>query len=310
MENKEIKKILCFLFFACILWACPSFAANEAIVVVKQSGVKVYDRVLDGFESTTRARVRVVETGGFGSEGRIIEAVHDSAAPIVFAIGEDSLARVADIKKRGLLASRILFAMALDPAEVLSPPCQATGVEMAIDPSVALDTLKKVLPQAKRLGVVYDPSKTGYVYSALVKAAKQRGMAVKGIAVSRPGQVPPALDSLAGKIDAIYMLPDVTVLDPINIEYMTEISLEKRIPVFAISEKYVENGALLALGLDPFDIGRQAGEMVNRFLPCKKAICRADFARKGVLSINLRVAKILGIRIPDDVRKAAAEVVK
>ncbi|MDA8157462.1 MAG: ABC transporter substrate binding protein [Actinomycetota bacterium] len=317
MGTRKLKKPL-YLFFTCplLLVICfivakPSFAATEKIIVVKQRGIRIYAQVLSGFESTTKARIRVVEPGsGPEANVQLIEAVHDSAAPLVFTIGQDSLARAAALKKSGLMDARILYAMALDPAEALPPGPTAAGVGMAIAPPVALDTLKKVLPSAKRIGVVYTVSKTGYIYSALVKAARQRGMAVKGIAVSGPRQFAPALDKLAGKIDVLYMLPDITVLDSINLEYMMEFSLERRVPVFAISGKYVENGALLALSLNPYDIGRQAGEMANRILSGRQARGWMEFARGGALSINLRVARILGIKVPEEAIKTAVEIVK
>ena len=37
--------------------------------------------------------------------------------------------------------------------------------------------------------------------------------------------------------------------------------LENKIPILTFAEKYVEIGALISIGIDVFDMGRQAGEI-------------------------------------------------
>ncbi len=60
----------------------------------------------------------------------------------------------------------------------------------------------------------------------------------------------------------------------------------------------MELGALMSIGIDAFDIGRQAGEMAQEILSGRdvKGVQPVD-ARKSVISINMKIAEKLGIVI-------------
>lgn len=102
------------------------------------------------------------------------------------------------------------------------------------------------------------------------------------------------------------MLPDLTVITPETVEFPLLFSLENKIPILTFSDKYVESGAFMSVNIDPFDIGRQAGEMaaaVSRSRGIKQA--RRVEARKGTISINMTVARKLGIDIDEEIIKDA-----
>ena len=102
------------------------------------------------------------------------------------------------------------------------------------------------------------------------------------------------------------MLPDLTVITPETIEFVLLFSLENKIPILAFSEKYVELGALMSVGIDAFDIGIQAGEMAEKILSGRDIMnARHVDARKAVISINLKVAKTLGIPIDEKIIRKA-----
>jgi putative ABC transport system substrate-binding protein len=89
----------------------------------------------------------------------------------------------------------------------------------------------------------------------------------------------------------------LTVIIPETVEAMLLFSLENKIPLVSFSEKYVEMGALMSIGVDAFDMGMQAGEMAQRILSGGTVNVHHTDARKAVISINSKVAKKLGISI-------------
>jgi putative ABC transport system substrate-binding protein len=96
------------------------------------------------------------------------------------------------------------------------------------------------------------------------------------------------------------MIPDLTVITPETVEFLLLFSLENQIPLLAFSDKYVELGALLSIGIDPFDIGRQAGEMAKKILSGGdvRNVQQVD-ARKAIISVNLKIARKLGMNIDE-----------
>ena len=100
------------------------------------------------------------------------------------------------------------------------------------------------------------------------------------------------------QIDVFWMFPDLTIVTPETVEYIMLFSLENKVPIITFSEKYVALGALLSIGIDSHDIGVQAGEMAKQLL-LDKQITKITLikARKAKITINLNVAKQLGIKL-------------
>ncbi len=118
-----------------------------------------------------------------------------------------------------------------------------------------------------------------------------------------------AIKDLEGKIDAIWMVPDTTVVMPFSIKYMLLFSFRNKIPLFGLSDKYVKRGALLAVSFDATDMGRQAGELALQILKKENdENSSLIFARALKLFLNLKTAKIMGLKIPEEMKERADKI--
>ena len=67
----------------------------------------------------------------------------------------------------------------------------------------------------------------------------------------------------------------------------------------------------MCLSCDYEDIGKQAAELAERILKGEKAgNIPVAMPRKVLLSLNLRTADQIGLRVPDKVIKSADEVIR
>jgi putative ABC transport system substrate-binding protein len=108
------------------------------------------------------------------------------------------------------------------------------------------------------------------------------------------------------QIDAFWMFPDLTIVTPETVEYIMLFSLENKVPIITFSEKYVELGALLSIGIDSYDIGVQTGELAKQLLSDEQITKITSIkARKAITTINLNVAKQLGIKLNRDLIERA-----
>ncbi|HYS44194.1 MAG TPA: ABC transporter substrate binding protein, partial [Geobacteraceae bacterium] len=150
----------------------------------------------------------------------------------------------------------------------------------------------------RMVGVICDPAKSGYLVKRAQQAARGRGIELAVREVQTPRDVPDALTSLKGIVDALWMFPDTTVVTPETVELFLLTSQENRFPVIGFAGKYVEMGALTALDIDSFDQGRQAGEMAAHIL---NGSAVADLpgaeARSTTVKVNRSVARKLGISL-------------
>jgi putative ABC transport system substrate-binding protein len=100
---------------------------------------------------------------------------------------------------------------------------------------------------------------------------------------------------MKGKADLFWMLPDATVITPETVESILLLSLDYKIPILTFSEKYLELGAMLSIGVDPFDIGCQAGEMARKIFSGASGDAQHADARKALVAVNMKIAGKLGI---------------
>ena len=295
-----IKNIF-FIFLLLALILPPRIAdAEQKIVAVQGMRIKPYEEALRGFQSVCNAAIQEIVISE-QEESEIVKKIHRIKPDLILAVGIEALSKVRKIKD-----IPIVYLMVLNPPNPISKQDNITGVNMNIPPEKQLGLFQQVLFRVKRIGLLYDPSKTGYLVEKALYSSEKLGIKLIMKEVHNPKDVPSMLDSMKDGIDAFWMLPDTTVVTPETIEFIFLFSLENRIPVLTFSDKYLELGAMMSVGIDTFDIGRQAGEMAVEVLSGMniKNIPKVD-AQKAVVTLNLKVAKKLGVKIKNGINSKA-----
>jgi putative ABC transport system substrate-binding protein len=266
--------------------------AEQNIVAVQSLKIKPYEEALKGFQSFCNVKTEEVLIPEH-EEAEIVKEIRRIKPDMILAFGGEALSKVRKIKD-----VPIVYLMVLNPPNSISKQGNITGVSMNIPPEKQLSLLKEVLHEVKRVGLLYNPARTGYLVEEVRHSAEMLGIKLVIKEVHKPNEVPSTLDSMRDGIDAFWMLPDTTVVTPKTVESFFLFSLENRIPVLTFSDKYLELGAMISVSIDAFDIGRQAGKMAKDILSGLdiKNFPRVD-AQMAILTLNLKVAKTLGIRV-------------
>jgi putative ABC transport system substrate-binding protein len=301
-QKKHIVLVAIVVFLS--LLSHTSFVSAGEIVALKSSSMNPYDEALAGFRSTCKCTVRELNLAEMDKRD-VKEMILRSKPAAVLAIGTDALNSVLNIS--GL---PVFYTLALPPGpEITDTRKNLSGVGMDIPPETFLSTMARLFPRAKRIGLVYSKRNTGN----FVKAAKaiSRSMLLEIIALenSDPGQTPALLQTLRGKIDVFWILPDPTVTTPGTIDSILLFSFQNNVPVVSFTKKHVKMGALASLSVNPFDLGAQTGEIALKKLNnSRSGIPAFSNPQKINLSVNNTVAEKLGIPLTDAVLREAGEV--
>ena len=296
-----LRNLFRLLIFLILLTLCQGSAwAGQEIVAIQSIRIQPYEDAVQGFEMACGAKIeRLIISELKGTD--IVEKINEIRPDMILAVGLDALSRVKRIKD-----IPVIYLMVLHPQSILSGEKNISGVSMDIPQEKQLRTLLDALPRTKTVGLLYAQEKTGRLAEKAREAARKIGIKLLAKEVHSTRDVPQSIQDMKGKIDVFWMLPDLTVITPETIEFVLLFSLENKIPVLAFSEKYVELGALMSVGIDAFDIGIQAGEMAEKILSGRDIMnIRQVDARKAVISINLKVAKTLGIPIDEKIIRKA-----
>lgn len=186
-----------------------------------------------------------------------------------------------------------------------------TGVsdELPLEPQI--DLMKKIVPTVKNIGYVYSPGEVNSttVLEQLKTKLGGQGLNVVAAPAQRSSDVLTAARSLQGKVDLIYTSLDNNVVS--SYESLYKAAVEMKTPLVAADTDSVKRGAVAALGVNYYDIGKKTGGVVVDILKGKKAgeipSARVDAANLD-LFVSKKNAAAAGITVSEDVLKSAKEV--
>lgn len=186
-----------------------------------------------------------------------------------------------------------------------------TGVSDALSLEDQLALIKQIVPNAKKVGMVYNPGETNsvVVVKRLEELLATEGMQLVTATAPRTVDVGAAARSLVGKVDVIYTNTDNNVVSAY--ESLVRVGNEAKIPLVASDTDSVPRGAVAALGINYFDLGKQTGAMVIRILEGEKPDDMASETSSELeLHVNPAAAKKQGIELSAELVQSAAKVIE
>ena len=165
-----------------------------------------------------------------------------------------------------------------------------------------IDLLKKLVPGAKTVGVIYTSSEDNSILQAKMakEAIEAAGMTYVEVTVTNSNDVQQATQDIVTRCDAIYVPTDNVIASSMPIVY--GVTVESKTPVICGEASMVENGGLATLGINYYDLGYQTGLMAVRIFRGEAEVSTMpiETATGFDFAINGKVAEEIGLTIPED----------
>ena len=232
---------------------------------------------------------------------------------IIVAIATPSAqAVVAATKSIPVVYSAVTDPVAAQLVASLDPSgTNVTGVSDALVLEKQLELIKKVVPQAKRVGMVYNPGEANsvVVVKQMRELLRAADMTLVEATAARTVDVGAAACSLVGKVDVIYTNTDNNVVSAY--EALVKVGTDAKIPLIASDTDSVKRGAIAALGVNYHDLGLQTGKMVIRILKGEKpGDIASETSDKLELFVNTGAAQKQGVKLDEAFVKSATQVIE
>lgn len=251
--------------------------------------------------------------GNTGTAAQIARKFIGDNPDVIVAIATPSAQAVVAATK----TVPVVFSAVTDPVAAKLVPSwepsgtNVTGVSDLLALDKQMDLLQQVVPNAKRIGMVYNPGEANSV--VVVKELKEllpkRGLTLVEAPAPRSVDVSSAARSLIGKVDVIYTNTDNNVVSAY--ESLVKVGQDAKLPLVASDTDSVKRGAIAALGVNYRDLGEQTGRMVVRILKGEKpGAIKPEVSTKLELFVNPGAAERQGVKLSDALIKSAAQVVK
>jgi ABC-type uncharacterized transport system substrate-binding protein len=210
----------------------------------------------------------------------------------------------------------LVFAGVLDPIAAGAGKSDSdhrphvTGAYLALPYAAMARAVRQVLPRARRVGTLFTPGEVNSVLARqrFVEPLKGEGLELVSLPVNGPSEVSDAALSLCQSgVDVVCQIADN--LTNGSFPAIARACEMAKTPLFTFSPTLVKRGAVLGLGTDFAENGRDAGRLVAEVIRGKEPSAIPFRAtNKTRRSVNLDNARRLGVSVPAEWIKAADEV--
>ena len=264
----------------------PAWSAE--ILVLQSNHGPGYTQALRGFHAASKKSNRVVMLSDY-AEVDVDRLVKEERPRLVVALGDRALAAAGKLREVPVLA---LLSLALDYRKHGD---NVGGISMIPAPEQYLRLFTAM--GVKRVGVFYDPSKTGAYLKGFEHDSKRLGLKLAAEPVNGPREIQAKLDRIRERVDVLLVLPDSTVFTTLNMEAFMLFSMDQNVPVVTFSGHHLKKGAACALEIDYYDIGVQAAELAGSMLESRLRKTPTLPPRKTHLKANESVMRKLKMKI-------------
>ena len=294
------------------LIASPDSVCAESgrIVVLNGQDLKPYQDVLAGLQQSLYKQginlpveVHALQGNPTMTQG-VLADIKKNGARLVVTLG--SAATQAAVREVGHLP---LMATMIVTADDIKPASNATAVLLEFPLDIQMQWLRRIVPTANSIGVLFNPKENQTKVSNAMRVAKETGLTLVTQAVDTPRSLPDALENLSRNVDALWGISDSVVMTPQTAEPILLSTLRNKIPLAGLSTSWVKAGALYALDRDYLDIGVQCGEVAGKILGgASPAALTPSFPRKVTYSVNLKTAGAMNLELTQEVVRGATQI--
>ena len=164
--------------------------------------------------------------------------------------------------------------------------------------STQINLIKKVLPKAKTIGILYTQSEPNSVVQKdeAKRLLEEKGFTVVEKTILDSNNVKAAAESLMAEVDMVFVPTDNIISS--TMETVKQVSIKHKVPVFGGSTEMIAVGGLYNYGTNYEELGRQTARMLLRVLKGEKPENIAvELPEKLELHTNQEMADALGIDI-------------
>lgn len=210
----------------------------------------------------------------------------------------------------------VVFTAVTDPvaAQIVkdrkAPGGNVTGISDFSPLEAQFDLIKELVPAAKKIGVVFNPGEANSValLNAVKALAPARNLQIVEASAGRTADVSAAAQSLVGKVDALYLPTDNTIISALGT--VLAVGTDNKLPVFTGDTESVQKGSVASIGFDYFQVGLETGAVVVRILKGEKpGAIPVSNASGSNLVINAKAAAAMGVTVPPAVLARAKQVI-
>ncbi|MCX7943429.1 MAG: ABC transporter substrate-binding protein [Deltaproteobacteria bacterium] len=272
-----------------------TYIHSAGIAVVKSDSLKAYNKVLTGISLESKLAVEEFDMKGDKDRGhKIFEVLNSKRPSAIITIGPEATL----LAKKLVKDIPVIFCMVPDHTKYGLSGSNFTGVSLLLPLKTQLTILKSVTPNIRNVGIIYNPKISKSTFNELNKKATELGLTLVPVLVDESEEVVSSIQVLQGKVDAIFLFPDPTVVSSVDVvKEIIRFAFDKKISLFGIGEEMVKEGALLSINPEYTSIGQQVARIAQDIIKqnIKPGLIPVSDPESVSIALNITTAKRIGV---------------
>lgn len=256
----------------------------------------VFAKIIEGIEAQSHVRVRSYPIRPNMDGAELNAQLKRSGAKVVIALGRQGLKTASGLDRDiPVVVGGVLSVPTADNRNLM-------GISLTPDPTLLFARLKNLLPNVKRVIVVYDPQHNEWLIKLAREVAKAQGLELvaqeaRDLA-SAARLYEAAFVTADGRRDAVWLPHDATTVEEGTIlPLVLKESWSRGVAFFSSSYLHVKKGALFALYPNNLELGRTLANSALGVLAGESRKPGMLPLREMHMAINLRTASHIGLNL-------------
>lgn len=316
-----MKKLLTILMTFAMLTTLAACGGNDTPAPTPGADGTYQVGLLQLMEHTSLDQIRnaiedEIDAAGYGDvikldyvNGQNDASTMNTAAQKFVANGDDAIIAIATNAAQSVAAATsdipIIFSAVTDPVaaglvgEDGTPDANITGISDYIDVAAIFGMAEELTPNVKSYGFVYNMAEPNSV--SVIANAKayldSKGISYTEAFVTNIGEVTTAVQSLIGKVDALFLPIDNTVASAMS--NVADIANANALPVYTAADSMVIDGGLATAGVNYTQLGKQTADMLIRILIDGESVADnpVEVLTEYSVTVNEETAAAIGVDV-------------
>lgn len=256
----------------------------------------IFGKIIEGIEEGARSAVRRYPIGANVEPADLVAQLKRNGTRVVIALGRQGLKATAGLDRDIPLIVGGVVAVPDPESHVVS------GISLTPDPALLFVRLKSLLPNVKRVIVVYNPQYNEWLLKMARDAARAQGLELvlyeaRDLATAAR-LYETAFAAADSRRDALWLPQDPTTVDEATIlPLVLKEAWNRTVPVFSSSFLHVKKGALFALYPNNLELGRTLAGSALAAMAGEARRRGMQPLREVYTAVNLRTASHIGLNI-------------
>jgi putative ABC transport system substrate-binding protein len=318
--------IIAVLFIlAGVLWTACGNDKKNSYTVGAINIVPDFDSIVAGFKSgmaelgyVEGENITYIYDGATVEMGKLDAVAQGLVAADVDLILSVTTPATKAVKRATAGTDRpVVFVPVTDPVKagivnnLRQPGGNITGITFGVQEARRMEWLVRIAPGIEKIYVPYNPEDQSPVLAlaAVNQVAATLGVDLITREIRNPEELNAAIENIPAEADAVFLLPDSLLST--RLSDIVAAATRLKLPVSGANVEVVKAFEVLtSYGFDQIGAGKQAARLADQIFqgvnPADLPVETAEF----FLAVNLKVAKAIGLEIPNEILLQAEMIIR